>query len=230
MAVAVAAHKKKSRCRRLLWISAILVMVPPLLLGLFALPFVQPVSTLMVKDMVTGRTYQRQWVALDDISPRLVNAVMMAEDGQFCSHYGVDWRALHSEVTRDRGPARGASTITMQTVKNLFLWHGRSYFRKVLEIPLALAANMVLSKRRLMEIYLNIAEWGPGIYGVEAAAQFYFNKKASALNPRQAALLAVALPNPHSRNPSKPGANLNRLARLAQSRAERSGAYIGCLK
>jgi len=200
------------------------------LLGLYALPHVRPVSTLMLKDGILGRDYQRQWVALSDISSHLINAVMMAEDGRFCSHHGVDWRALHGEVMRDGGPARGASTIPMQMVKNLFLWHGRAYLRKGLEIPLALAADIVLSKKRIMEIYLNIAEWGPGIYGIEAAAQFYFKRKASDLTPRQAALLAVALPNPYSRNPTKSGTSLDRLARVVQNRAARSGAYIGCLK
>jgi len=223
-------HKKRPKWYILLWCLGILLMALLVLLALMAVPAVRPVSTLMLKDMVLGRAYQRQWIELDAMAPRLVHSVMMAEDGRFCRHYGVDWQALHSEVTRDRGPARGASTITMQTVKNLFLWHGRSYFRKVLEIPLALAADAVLSKRRMMEIYLNIAEWGPGIYGIEAAAQFYFKKKASALTARQAALLAVTLPNPYIRNPAKPSATLDRLARLVQNRAARSGAYIGCLK
>jgi len=177
-----------------------------------------------------GQTFQRQWMSLDMISPHLVNAVMMSEDGQFCRHYGVDWQALHGEVMRDGGPTRGASTLTMQLVKNLFLWQGQAYLRKGLEIPLALAANALLSKKRQMEIYLNIVEWGPNIYGAEAAAQFYFKRPAAQLTPRQGALLAVALPNPHLRNPLKPSSALNRLSRLVQNRAERSGAYIGCLK
>jgi len=208
----------------------ILTVLLFVLLGFYAWPSVRPVSTLMIKDRVLGYGYQRQWIMLKDISPYLVNAVMMAEDGRFCRHYGVDWQALHGEVIRDGGPARGASTLSMQLVKNLFLWHGRAYLRKGLEIPLALAADAILSKKRVMEIYLNIAEWGPGIYGAEAASQFYFKRSASRLTPRQAALLAVALPNPYLRNPSKPSDNLNRLAALIQNRAERSGAYIGCLK
>jgi len=227
---AVTVHKRKSKWRPLLWSVVALTILPVMILALMIMPSVRPISTLMLKDMLLGRDYQRQWVGFDSISPRLVNAVMMSEDGRFCSHYGVDWQALHGEVTRDSGPTRGASTIPMQTVKNLFLWHGRSYFRKILEIPLAVTADAVLSKKRIMEIYLNIAEWGPGIYGVEAASQFYFKKKASSLTPRQAALLAVSLPNPYSRNPTKPNAGLDRLARLIQNRAERSGAYISCLR
>jgi len=216
--------------RRILWSVAALLLLSLVLLGLYSVPFIRPVSTLMIKDGLLGHAFQRQWVSLDTISPYLINAVLMSEDGRFCSHYGVDWQALHGEVMRDGGPARGASTLTMQTVKNLFLWHGRAYLRKGLEIPLALAANMILSKKRQMEIYLNIAEWGPNIYGAEAAAQFYFKRSSAQLTPRQGALLAVALPNPYLRNPAKPSAALNRLSRLVQNRAERSGAYIGCLK
>jgi membrane peptidoglycan carboxypeptidase len=109
-----------------------------------------------------------------------VNSIIMSEDGQFCSHWGVDWGALNAVLDREGGPSRGASTIAMQTVKNLFLWSSRSYIRKGLEIPLAYYADFILSKRRIMEIYLNIAEWGPGIFGAEAAAQHYFNKPLQA--------------------------------------------------
>jgi len=226
----MAVGRKKTLLRRMIGWLMTLIAAFFILLGLYALPVIHPISTLMMKDYTFGATLKRQWVGFDEISPHLVNAVMMAEDGQFCRHYGVDWRALHGEVMRDGGPVRGASTISMQTVKNLFLWHGQSYLRKGLEIPLALAADVVLSKRRLMEIYLNIAEWGPGIYGAEAAAQFYFKRSASRLSARQGALLAVTLPNPYLRNPAKPTANLNRLARVVENRAARSGAYIGCLK
>jgi monofunctional biosynthetic peptidoglycan transglycosylase len=125
---------------------------------------------------------------------------------------------------------RGASTIVMQTGKNLFLWPGRSYLRKALELPLALYIDLVLSKKRIMEIYLNIAEWGPGIYGIEAASQYRFGRPASALTRRQAALLAVTLPSPETRNPAKPTKGLSRLARIIERRARQAGAYIGCLK
>jgi len=117
----------------------------------------------------------------------------------------------------------------MQTVKNLFLWPGRSYLRKALELPLALWLDAVHSKRRIMEIYLNIAEWGPGIYGAEAAARHYFGRSAAALTARQAALLAVTLPNPHARNPAKPGSSLNRLANIIQRRAAGAGGHLECL-
>ncbi|MHC5305911.1 monofunctional biosynthetic peptidoglycan transglycosylase [Bartonella sp. LJL80] len=207
-----------------------LFVFPAFLIVVYRLPFIHPVSTLMIKDLALIRGYDRQWVYLDDISPNLRYAVMMSEDGQFCSHHGVDWGELKAVVTRDGGPSRGASTITMQMVKNLFLWHDRSYLRKGFEIPYAVFADFILPKDRIMEIYLNIAEWGPGIYGAEAAAQHYFKRSAKNLTPRQAAYLAVTLPNPKLRNPARPTVNLARLARLIENRARRSGAYTQCVR
>jgi monofunctional biosynthetic peptidoglycan transglycosylase len=136
---------------------------------------------------------------------------------------GVVVDALLGEATR------GASTIPMQTAKNLFLWNGRSFLRKGLELPLALGADAVWTKKRLMEIYLNIAEWGPGIYGIEAAAQHHFKTSAAKLTKKQAALLAVSLPNPITRVASKPSRGMSRLANLIQRRASASGEYIKCL-
>jgi monofunctional glycosyltransferase len=126
---------------------------------------------------------------------------------------------------------RGASTITMQTVKNLYLWHRPlGTVRKVLELPLAVYVDAVLSKKRIIEIYLNIAEWGPNIYGIEAAAQHHFGKSAKSLSARQAALLAVALPNPIDRDPAHPGPGLKRLASIIQKRAANAGSHVGCLR
>lgn len=222
--------------RRILRVVAVLVTAAialPLALTLFyAIPQVRPVSNLMLLDLATLRGYDRQWVSLDDMGTRLVNSVTMSEDGRFCSHGGVDWGAMNlviEEMLSGEG-ARGASTIPMQTVKNLFLWHGRSYVRKGLEVPLAVWFDFVLPKRRVMEIYLNIAEWGPGIYGAEAAAQHHFGRSAKNLTARQAALLAVTLPAPRIRNPGNPSPGLNRLASIIQARAEKAGAYVACLK
>jgi monofunctional biosynthetic peptidoglycan transglycosylase len=117
----------------------------------------------------------------------------------------------------------------MQTVKNLYLWHGRSFLRKVLEAPLALYFDAIMPKKRIMEIYLNIVEWGPGIYGAEAAAQHHFGRSAKDLSRRQAALLAAALPNPIERNPAKPGPGMRRTARVVEARALRSGGYVQCV-
>lgn len=208
----------------------LLAIAPFALLFLYKLPFVHPVSTLMIKDLATLKGYERQWVPLEDIAPVLVNSVMMSEDGQFCSHYGIDWNQLKLVLGSDGEPSRGASTIPMQTVKNLFLWNGRSYVRKALEFPLAQAASLILSKRRMMEIYLNIVEWGDGIYGIEAAAQHYFKRPASKLTARQAAYLAVTLPNPILRDASKPSRGMVRISRIIERRAQNSGAYVGCVQ
>jgi monofunctional biosynthetic peptidoglycan transglycosylase len=209
----------------------VVAAIPACLTFVYAIPAVHPISTLMLKNLVTGNGYDRRWVPLDAISPHLAYAVVMSEDGQFCRHDGIDWGELNAVIDDALAgeETRGASTITMQSVKNLFLWQGRSFIRKALEAPLALYFDAILSKRRIMEIYLNIAEWGPGIYGVEAAAQANFGVSASQLTRRQAALLTVALPNPMTRNPARPGRGLKRLANLIERRAARSGAYVGCL-
>ncbi|WP_269931517.1 monofunctional biosynthetic peptidoglycan transglycosylase [Aminobacter sp. HY435] len=210
---------------------AVMAALPVVLTVLYLPPFVHPVSTLMLKDLATLRGYDRQWVALGDIAPVLAHSVIMSEDGQFCSHRGVDLGELRGVISDalDGEATRGASTIPMQTVKNLFLWNGRSFVRKVVELPLAIYFDALVPKRRIMEIYLNIAEWGPNIYGIEAASQHYFGKPAKQLSRRQAALLAVTLPNPAARNPAKPGPGLRRLASVIERRASRAGAYVQCL-
>jgi monofunctional biosynthetic peptidoglycan transglycosylase len=208
-----------------------LAMVPVVLTLLYLAPVVHPVSTLMLRDLVTLDGYRRDWAPLEEIAPVLVHSVIMSEDGQFCSHDGIDWAALNAVIddALSGEPTRGASTIPMQTVKNLFLWQGRSFVRKALEAPLALGFDLVVSKRRTMEIYLNIVEWAPGVYGAEAAAQHHFGRSAKDLTRRQAALLAVTLPNPHARNPAKPTAGLNRLAGIIERRAEQAGSHVRCV-
>ncbi len=217
--------------RKLVLAGAVLALAPVALTILYIPPFVHPVSTLMLKDLVTFKGYDRRWVSIDNIAPVLIHSVMMSEDGQYCSHLGVDWAAINQVIddAMEGEGSRGASTIPMQTVKNLYLWSSRSYVRKVLEIPYALLIDLVWSKRRLMEIYLNIAEWGPGIYGIEAAARHHFGVSAKNLSRRQATLLAVALPNPAIRNPAKPSKGLNRLARLIERRAIQAGGYVECV-
>jgi monofunctional biosynthetic peptidoglycan transglycosylase len=209
----------------------VLLILPYLLVLLYTPSFVRPVSTLMLMELASGRTYERQWVAFEDINPVLVQSVMMSEDGRYCTHSGVDWDALNVVIDDAlAGEAtRGASTIPMQVAKNLFLFSHRSVVRKALEIPIALWADLVWSKRRMMEIYLNIAEWAPGVFGIEAAAQTYFGVPAAKLTRRQAALLAVTLPSPTKRNPAKPSKGVSRLARTIEARAHQSGAYVKCL-
>jgi len=216
-----------------LFILLVVIGLVPIVLTLIYIPAsVHPVSTLMVKNWLVGSDVHRKWVPLEDISPFVYQSIVSSEDGQFCFHNGVDWAAVNlvvDDLIEGERP-RGASTIPMQTVKNLFLWPNRSYVRKVLEVPLALYADLVWSKHRMMEIYLNIAEWGPGRYGIEAAARHHFKKSAKQLTRRQAALLAVTLPNPIARNPRKPGRGMGRLARLVEKRAKQSGAYVKCLR
>jgi len=219
--------------RRGIVAGVVMALVPAVLTFLYLPSFVHPISTLMLKDLVTFTGYERRWVSIDDVAPVLAHSVIMSEDGQFCFHRGVDVGELRGVVDDAlAGEAtRGASTITMQTVKNLFLWsRPLGTVRKVFELPLAVYFDAVMSKRRIMEIYLNIAEWGPGIYGIEAAAQYHFGIPAKQLSRRQAALLAVSLPNPIARNPAKPGPGLRRLANLIERRAARSGAYVGCIQ
>jgi monofunctional biosynthetic peptidoglycan transglycosylase len=209
-----------------------LLALPLLLSLLYLISPVRPVSTLMIKDLASFRGYERQWTPLEEIGPRLVNSVLMSEDGQFCSHHGIDlgeFRAVLQDFLAGEA-TRGGSTITMQTAKNLYLWHGRSYVRKALELPYAVYLDLVMPKRRIMEIYLNIAEWGPGIYGAEAASRHHFGKSSRELTARQAALLAVTLPNPLARTPGKPTNSLNRLAATIERRAGHSGGYNGWLK
>ena len=217
--------------KRLLKWAVAIVLLPYVLILLYAIDLVRPVSTLMLWDLVTLKGYDRRWVEFEDIAPVLVQSVMMSEDGQFCAHYGVDVVQLRGVVqdALDGAATRGASTIPMQTAKNLFLWNGRSFVRKAMELPLALGADAVWSKKRMMEIYLNIAEWGPGIYGIEAAARHHFKVPAAKLSRKQAALLAVSLPNPITRVASKPSRGMSRLANLIQRRAQASGEYIKCL-
>jgi len=227
-----------SRAGALVWFRRILLglivlgAIPAVLTFVYAPSFVHPISTLMMKDLVTFTGYDRRWVPLDDIAPVLVNSVVMSEDGQFCYHRGIDWAELNGVIDDAlAGEAtRGASTITMQTVKNLFLWQRPlGTVRKVVELPFPVYLDAVLSKKRIIEIYLNIAEWGPNVYGIEAAAQYHFGKPAKSLSARQAALLAVTLPNPIDRDPAHPGPGLRRLASIIQRRAAVAGGHVKCL-
>ena len=150
------------------------------------MPWCEPVSTVMLWRRMTGERVERQYVPLARIAPALSLAVIIAEDGRFCSHHGVDFQEIRDAIADadDLDDLRGGSTITQQVAKNLFLWPGRSFVRKALEFPLALWIDLVLSKRRILEIYLNIAEWGPnGEFGVEAGSRRAFGKSARDLDP-----------------------------------------------
>jgi monofunctional glycosyltransferase len=190
-----------------------------------------PASTLMLSQRFAGTPTTQRWIPLERMSPNLVAAVIASEDGHFCRHHGVDWGELREAIeSAGDGLARGGSTISMQVVKNLFLWPSRSYVRKAIEIPLAYSIETLWSKRRILEIYLNIAEWGPGIFGAEAAARYHFRKPALLLTAREAALLAVSLPNPFERQAGRPGPGTLRLADNLLLRMKAAQASTACLR
>jgi monofunctional biosynthetic peptidoglycan transglycosylase len=199
----------------------------------FVYRFVPPVSTLMLWRIVTLQPVARTYVPLSAMSPALVRSVVASEDARFCAHWGIDWTAIDDALERAERrnrPVVGVSTISMQVAKNLFLWQGRSYVRKALEVPLTLWLEFVLSKERILEIYLNIAEWGPnGQFGAEAGARAAFGKGAAALSPREAALMATALPNPILRKPGRASARHRSLASVIERRARGMDGYLNCL-
>jgi monofunctional biosynthetic peptidoglycan transglycosylase len=187
-----------------------------------------PGTPLMLIRRVEGYGIDKSWRRLDGISPHLIRAAMAGEDARFCRHYGFDWGAIATawdHYQSGHGRLLGASTISMQTAKNVFLWPGRDWPRKGFEAWFTALIELVWGKRRIMEIYLNVAEWGPGVYGVEAAAQYYFHKPADALNPDEAVRLAAALPDPLDWSPRRPGRRL--LARSAAIRANMQGVPVG---
>jgi monofunctional biosynthetic peptidoglycan transglycosylase len=217
--------------RGLLVVVVVLVLLPYLIAPLYW--FVHPVSTLMLWRHATGARVERIYTPLDAIAPALPLAVILAEDARYCMHHGVDFGALREAISEadDFSEMRGGSTIAQQTAKNLFLWPGRSIVRKALEFPLALWIDLVLGKRRLMEIYLNIAEWGPtGQFGVEAGSRRAFGKSARELSVREAALLAAVLPNPYRRNAGRPGPGVRRLAGIYEARSRSSPALAECVR
>ena len=216
--------------RRLVLAIVIVICMPVLLLPVYS-AVNPPITTVMIAKRIAGASIIKVWRPIEAISPHLVRAVIVAEDARFCAHSGIDWQQVEEVLldSEDGGPLRGASTITMQTVKNLFLWSGRSWFRKGLEVPLALYADAVLSKQRIMEIYLNIAEWDTGVYGAQAAAQHYFGVSAARLSAGQAARMAATLPAPRLRDPARPSRTTGRLASVHARRAALAGPYVACV-
>jgi monofunctional glycosyltransferase len=210
---------------------AVLVLIPYVIAPLYRV--IDPVSTLMLWRWATGARVERVWLPLDRVSPALPLAVIGAEDGTFCHNRGIDLGAMREALEQydDTGRERGASTITQQAAKNLFLWQGRSIIRKALELPLAVWLYLVLPKRRVLEIYLNIVEWGPnGEFGAEAAAHYAFGKSARNLNAREAAELASILPNPALRSARTPSPLVRRLAGLYERRAETFPGLDACVR
>jgi monofunctional glycosyltransferase len=222
--------------RRSLLALAVLVLIvlalPYLIVPLYR--FAEPVSMPMLWRFLTGSRVERTFVPLNRIAPSLALAVIISEDGSFCRNRGIDLGAIREALQQaddDLAEARGGSTITQQTAKNLFLWQGRSFARKVLEIPLALWMHLVLPKRRVLEIYLNIAEWGPnGEFGAEAAARWVFGKPARDLTAHESAELAAILPNPVRRSARAPSVRVRRLAGLYERRAAAHPGLDACIR
>jgi monofunctional glycosyltransferase len=210
----------------------VLVLLPYVIAPFYR--FVDPVSTVMLWRWATGGRVERIVVPLNRISPALPLSVIVAEDGTFCHNHGIDLGAVREALQQSEdnvGVSRGASTITQQAAKNLFLWQGRSFVRKALEFPLAIWINLVLPKRRILEIYLNIVEWGPnGEFGAEAGAHWAFGKSARELNGREAAELASILPNPVRRSARTPNVMVRRLAGLYERRAAEFSTLDACIR
>ncbi len=173
-------------------------------------------------NYIAGDGLTKDWVGYEDISPNFFRALIASEDARYYEHNGVDWEAVEeARVHNNKYPnkrRRGASTITMQTAKNTFLWHGRTYVRKALEVYFSYLTELVWGKQRILTVYANVVEFGTGLYGVEAASQKYFNKPASKLSKRQAALLVAVLPNPIRWNPAKPTNYINGRANTIMAR------------
>lgn len=189
-----------------------------------------PASALMLLRRLEGYSIDHRPVPLERVAPALRFAVIAAEDNRFCEHAGFDWQALSEQADRWlRGErARGASTISMQTAKNLFLWPGRDPVRKVLEVPLTALIEALWPKRRILEIYLQIAEFGPGIFGAEAAARHWFHKSAAALSNREAASLAAMLPAPLLRRPGDRA--VQRRVSVLERRVRQLGPLLDCVR
>ena len=198
-----------------LWLKRALILLLCLwVAGILLFSFLPvPFSAVMVERQVSawltgdfGYVAHSDWVPMSEISSPMALAVMAAEDQKFPEHWGFDVDAIQSVLDKDGGKMRGASTLSQQTAKNLFLWDGRSWVRKGLEAGLTVGIETVWTKRRILTVYLNIVEFGDGVFGVEQASQHFFHKPASRLTASQAALLAAVLPNPHQYKVNAPSA------------------------
>ncbi len=217
--------------KALRWLAILAVLLPAGLVLLYRV-VPPPATPLMVIRALEGHGWQRDWVPLAEIAPALREAVLAAEDNRFCSHWGFDLVELQEavETWRDGGRLRGASTVSMQTAKNLFLWPDRDWLRKGLEAYLTLYLEALLPKARIVELYLNSVEFGPGLYGAEAAAQVHFGKTAGALTRREASLLAAVLPNPLERSAGRPSEFVAGQAARIRTRIDQLGPLLDCVR
>lgn len=192
--------------RLIVRLAGLFVVISVLWTALYAVVPV-PLTPLMVIRLVEGYGFSKDWVSYDKISPNLARAAIASEDSGFCAHHGFEWEAIRNAWYRNQRSSRirGGSTISNQTAKNAFLWPDRTYVRKALEYYFTGLIELMWGKKRILEVYLNVVEFGPGIYGAEAASQTYFHKPASALSRREAALLVAVLPLPLKYSVTRPG-------------------------
>ena len=204
----------------MLGVLVFLILGPIAMVGLYRV-VPPPITWLMVQRAFEGRGFDRRWVSLSQVSPQLVRAVIASEDSGFCQHHGFDFaaieRALHHNAVSER--IRGGSTISQQTAKNVFLWPHRDWARKGLETWFTVLIETLWGKQRIMEVYLNSIEWGPGVYGAEAAAQDAFGVSAAHLSPSQAARLAAIIPKPLTWRAAVPGPYVRRRSGTIVARA-----------
>lgn len=201
---------------------------------LLILRFVDPpISAVMLRDRLAGAEVHHKWTPIEQVSDNLIRAVISSEDARFCQHYGVDfheWRRVLRAAERDGIDAvRGASTITMQVAKNLFLWTDRSYVRKGLELAITPIIELVWPKRRIMEVYLNIAQWGPGLFGIGVAARRHFKRAPSQLSVHQASLLTASLPAPSVRKAGAATRFMHRIATRIRQRMRSDAVRTDCV-
>lgn len=224
--------RRKGLVRRLILTALALVFVAPVALTLVFRIMPVPATPLMVVRLVEGYGWSRDWVAIEDAGEWAPLAVVAGEDNRFCEHSGIDWIEMEKayEDWQAGRRTRGASTISMQVAKNLYLWNSPSFVRKGLEAYLTFWIETLWPKRRIMEVYLNVAEWGPGIWGIEAAAQHHFGKPAADLSRREASLLAAVLPSPLRWSPSRPGNHVASRASTISRRIDQLGQLLDCVR
>lgn len=222
---------------RRLWkgtlVALICVLVTPVALVLVYRELPPPFTLLMVVRLFEGEGIKKEWVPLSRVSRHVPAAVIALEDNLFCEHSGFDWASIFdaaADYQRGNKPLRGGSTISQQTAKNVFLWPSRTLTRKAIETPFTMMIEYFWGKRRIMEVYLNVVEWGPGIYGVDAAAQAYFGKSARHLTRDEAALLAAVLPNARRWSPTAPTHYIRHRAASAMARMRRLGPLLKCVQ
>ena len=193
-------------------LTILLIVAPPVAVVIYRFAPV-PVTILMLERLAQGHGLDHRWVPLSAISPAMTRAVVASEDANFCSHHGFDFNAIQKAVAHNGARPnriRGGSTVSQQTAKNVFLWPDRSWVRKGLEAWFTVLIELVWGKQRIMEVYLNSVELGPGVYGVEAASQRFFHHSARTLNAAEASRLAAVLPNPLKWSAADPGAYVRR--------------------